>query len=95
MSTRLMYLQWKRNVQDIEGEVLCGKPITSESSHFGPDKWSKCPNSHYRPRQRKGISRISMVQRGAIKPVSFMTAFILRSRSSTLLARSRMVSFRR
>jgi hypothetical protein len=85
----LIIRKWKRSVQDIEGEVLCGKgpALQVQPVRFLINRQS--PSLHYLPLPRKATSRTSMALPKATMPRSFMTTSTLKCRSCTSNKESR------
>ena len=79
--------QWKKNVQDISGEVLCGRSISSLQEPVESDMDDEFLNLPYRGQQRKAISLTFMAQQGVKRPVSSMIASMRRYKSYTIVVR--------
>jgi hypothetical protein len=81
--------QWKRSVQDIEGEVLCGMAHTpGRAARFLINRQSH--SLHCLPLPRKATSQTSMALPKATMPRSFMTTSTLKYRNFTSNKESRM-----
>src|ERR1700722_414213 len=81
--------QWKRSVQDIEGEVLCGMAHTpGTAACFLINRQSH--SLHCLPLPRKATSQTSMALPKATTPRSFMTTSTLKCRNFTSNKESRM-----
>jgi len=91
IETGLKFLQqWKRNVQDIDGEILCGE-LNSVSPSFTMMTIWQYPNSRSWQIRARATNLIFMVRLSQRRPNSSMTISCRKCKVFTRQKRSRMV----